>query len=57
MVALTEVKDGSLEDLEPAARESETNTLERSAGQANYQHLVRQLRAIADIELTSRPSG
>jgi peptidyl-prolyl cis-trans isomerase D len=57
VVALTEVKDGSLEDLEPAARESETNTLERSAGQANYQHLVRQLRAIADIELTPRSSG
>ncbi len=57
VVALTEVKDGALEDLAPEARENEISTLERSAGQANYQHLVRQLRAIADIELTPRTSG
>ena len=46
-----------MEDLAPEARENEISTLERSAGQANYQHLVRQLRAIADIELTPRTSG
>ncbi len=57
VVALTDVKDGALEDLEPAVRETEITTLERSAGQANYDHLVRQLRAIAEIELTPRTSG
>jgi peptidyl-prolyl cis-trans isomerase D len=57
VVALTEVKDGTLEDLEPVVRETEITTLESSAGQANYQHLVRQLRAIAEIEITPRSSG